>query len=80
MSYGLGNYVNNKVSDPVLFIFTVLQLDIKEKKNVVPKGFYFCTRLDRHGRKIPIGRFLIYFLPVKVYARNQNSRLQLNVF
>ena len=43
MSYGLDNYVNNKVSDPVLFIFfffffffffflTVLQLDIKKKE------------------------------------------------
>ena len=45
MSYGLGNYVNKKVSDPVLFFFlTVLQLDIKKKENVVPKSFYFCTR------------------------------------
>ena len=44
MSYGLGNYVNNKVSEPVLLILTVLQLDIKKKENVVPKSFYFCTR------------------------------------
>ena len=44
MSYGLGNYVNNKVSDPVLLFLTVLQLDIKKKENVVPKSFYFCTR------------------------------------
>ena len=44
MSYGLDNYVNNKVSDPVLLFLTVLQLDIKKKENVVPKSFYFCTR------------------------------------
>ena len=47
MSYCLDNYVNNKVSDPVLFIYfflKVLQLDIKKKENVVPKSFYFCTR------------------------------------
>ena len=45
MSYGLDNYVNNKVSDSVLLFFlTVLQLDIKKKENVVPKSFYFCTR------------------------------------
>ena len=42
MSYGLGNYVNNKVSDPgLLFFLTVLQLDIKKKENVVPKSFLF---------------------------------------
>ena len=44
MSYGLDNYVNNKVSDPVLLFLTVLQLHIKKKENVVLKGFYFCTR------------------------------------
>ena len=57
MNYGLDNYVNNNVSDPVLlllsllllllfffFFLTVLQLDIKKKENVVPKSFYFCTR------------------------------------
>ena len=44
MSYGLGNYVNNKVSDPGLYFLTVLQLDIKKKENVVPKSYYFCTR------------------------------------
>ena len=44
MSYGLGNYVNNKVGDPVLLFLTVLQLDIKKKENVIPKSFYFCIR------------------------------------
>ena len=44
MSYGLDNYVNNKVSDPVLLFLTVVQLDIKKRENVVPKSFYFCTR------------------------------------
>ena len=45
MSYGLDNYINNKVSAPVLLkFFTVLQLDIKKKENVVPNSFYFCTR------------------------------------
>ena len=42
MSYGLDNYVNNKVSDPVFYyVLTVLQLDIKKKENVVPKRFLF---------------------------------------
>ena len=80
MRCGLDNNVNNKVNDPVLLFLTVLQLDIKKKENVVPKSFYYCTRPDRYERKKPIGRFLIYFLPVMVYACNQNSRLQLNVF
>ena len=44
MSYGLDNYVNNKVSDLILLFLSVLQLDIKKKENVVPKSFYFCTR------------------------------------
>ena len=44
MSYGLDNYVNNKVSDPILSFLTVSQLDIKKKENVVPKSFYFYTR------------------------------------
>ena len=50
MSFGLDNYVNNKVSDPVLLFFDsftylfTLQLDIKKKENVVPKSFYFCIR------------------------------------
>ena len=44
MSYGLENNVNNKVSDPILLFFDVLQLDTKKKENVVPKRFYFCTR------------------------------------
>ena len=44
MSYDLDNYVNNKVSDPILLFLTVLQLDIKKKVNVVPKSFYFYTR------------------------------------
>ena len=44
MSFGLDNYVNNKVSDPILLFFDSLQLDIKKKENVVPKSFYFCTR------------------------------------
>ena len=39
MSYGLDNYVNNKVSTPVLLFLTVLQLDIKKKENVVPSSF-----------------------------------------
>ena len=31
MSFGLDNYVNNKVNDPVFYYFsTVLQLDIKK--------------------------------------------------
>ena len=41
MSYGLDNYVNNKVSAPVLLFLTVLQLDIKKKENMVPNSFYF---------------------------------------
>ena len=46
MSYGLDNYVNNKVSAPVLLFFflTLLQLDIKKKENVAPNSFYFYTR------------------------------------
>ena len=44
MSYGLDNYVNNKVSDSFYYFLTILQLDIKKKENVVPKSFYFCTR------------------------------------
>ena len=40
MSYGLDNYVNNKVSAPVLLFLTVLRLDIKKKENVVPNSFY----------------------------------------
>ena len=44
MSYGLDNYVNNMVSDPVLLFLTVLQLEIKKKENVVTRSFYFCTR------------------------------------
>ena len=44
MSYGLDNNVNNKVSDPVYYFLTFLQLDIKKKENVDPKSFYFCTR------------------------------------
>ena len=44
MSYGLGNYVNNSVSDAVLIFLTILQLDIKKKENVISKTFYFCTR------------------------------------
>ena len=42
----------------------------------------FVSVLDKIGmdRKILIGLFLIYFLPVIVYVCNQNSLLQLNVF
>ena len=72
MSYGLDNYANNKVSAPVLLYFDSLQLDIKKKENMVRKSFYFCTRYDKYGRNKTIGRFLIYFLPVMVYACNQN--------
>ena len=80
MSYGLDNYANNEVSAPDFLFLTVLKLDMKKKENF-PNGFYFCTRLDRYGRfKKPIGRFEIYFLSVMIYACNQNSRLQLNVF
>ena len=39
----LDDYVNNKVSAPVLFIF-VLQLDIEIKEKVVPNSFCFCIR------------------------------------
>ena len=41
MSYGLDNYVNNRVSDPVLLIFflTVLHLDIKKRRMWFPKVF-----------------------------------------
>ena len=49
MSYGLDNYVNNKVSDPVLFL-TVLQLDIKENENVFPK--VFISALDKIGMDV----------------------------
>ena len=41
MSYGLDNYVNNKVSAPVLLFWTVLQLDIKKKEIVVHNSFLF---------------------------------------
>ena len=48
MSYGLDNYVNNKVSASIFFFFffflTFLQLDIKKKENVVPSSFYFYAR------------------------------------
>ena len=44
MSYGLNNNVNNKVSAPVYYLLTVLQLDIKKMETVVPNSFYFCTR------------------------------------
>ena len=52
MSYGLDNYVDNKVSAPVFFFFffflffllTILKLDIKKMENVVPSSFYFCIR------------------------------------
>ena len=44
MSYGLDNYVNDKVSDSILLFLTVVQLNIKKKENVVSKSFYFCTR------------------------------------
>ena len=46
MSYGLDNYVSNKVSAPVLLFVDsfYIQLDIKKKENVVPNRFYFCTR------------------------------------
>ena len=42
----------------------------------------FISALDKIGMDVKktIGPFLIYFLPVMVYACNQNSRLQLNVF
>ena len=62
------------------YILTVLQLDIKKKENVVPESF--TSALDKLGMdlKKTIGRFLIYFLQVMVYACNQNSQLQLNIF
>ena len=44
---------------------------------------FFISALDKIGmdvKKKTVGRFLIYFLPVMVYACNQNSRLQLNIF
>ena len=44
MNCSLDNYINNKVSAPVLLFFDSLQLDVKKKENVVPNGFYFCTR------------------------------------
>ena len=42
----------------------------------------FISALDKIGMDVknPIVRFFIYFLPVMVYACNQNSWLQLNVF
>ena len=42
----------------------------------------FISALDKIGMDVkkPIGRFEIYFLSVMIYACNQNSRLQLNVF
>ena len=46
MRYGLDNFVNNKVSDPVLFLFFdsfTGRYYTKKKENVVPKSFYFCT-------------------------------------
>ena len=51
----------------------------QKKENVVPNCFI--SALDQIGMDVkkPIGRFFIYFLPVMVYAFNQNSRLQLNV-
>ena len=50
MSYGLDNYVNNKVSDPLLLFLTVLQLDIMKKENVVPKSFI--SALDKIGMDV----------------------------
>ena len=32
MSYGLNNYVNNKVRDSFYYFLTVLQLDIKKRR------------------------------------------------
>ena len=78
MSYGLDNYVNNKVSAPVLLFLTVLQLDVKKKETWFP--IVFISTLGRYGRKKPVGRFFIYFLLVMVYACYQYSWLQLNIF
>ena len=47
MSYGLDNYVNNKVSPPVFIylFFIALQLDIKKKENVVPNSLLFLHKI-----------------------------------
>ena len=45
MSYGLDNYVNNKVSAPVLLFLTILKLDVKKKENWVP--IVFISALDK---------------------------------
>ena len=44
MSYGLDNYVNNKISAPFYYFLTVVQLAIKKKENVALNSFYLCTR------------------------------------
>ena len=50
MSYGLDNYVNNKVRDPVLLFLTVLQLDIKKRRMWFPK--VFISALDKIGMDV----------------------------
>ena len=41
MSYGLGNYVNNKVSDPVLLFFDSFTARYKEKGECGSQKFLF---------------------------------------
>ena len=50
MSYGLDNYVNNKVSASVLLFLTVLKLDIKKKEILVPN--IFISALDKMGMDV----------------------------
>ena len=50
---------------PIVFIFALDKILMEVKKT---------------NKKKTIDRFFIYFLLVMVYACNQNSRLQLNVF
>ena len=50
MSYGLDNYVNNKISAPVLLFLTVLQLYIKKKEMWFP--IVFISALGKTGMDV----------------------------
>ena len=79
MSYGLDNYVNNKVSDSFLLFFD----SFTAKENVVSNSFFFfISALDKMGMDVKkaIGQFFIHFLSVMVYACNQNLWLQPTYF
>ena len=50
MSYGLDNYVNNKVKCSRFIILTVLQLDIKKRRMWFP--IVFISALDQVGMDV----------------------------